>query len=118
MSDATKLILEQWGAFGAVLVVLGFVIWRLWTDSTSVMKTTITTLTADNKALTVALAECNAAWRADKAVMAGQMIDMTKDTVEGLANASNAIEASTAVSNDIKVVTMGMAEELRRRRGG
>lgn len=104
MTDATKVILQQWGSFGAVLIVLGIVIWKLWTDSTNVFKATITTLTADNKALTTALAECNAARQADYKTMTTTLVELVKDNAAGLANATNAMEAST--------------EEMRYRRGG
>lgn len=116
MAEATALILKQWGVFGAVLVVLGVVIWKLWSDSATTMKTTIATLTADNKALTIALAESNAAHRADHVTMTERLIDMTKDGVAGLTNATNAIEASTAVSADTKLAMRDMVEEMRRGR--
>lgn len=136
MTDATKLILQQWGAFGAVLIILGIVIWKLWTDSTVIMKTTIATLTTDNKALVVsladsnaarlndrtimmnALAELNTAWRNDRSEMTKQLIESQGDLVAGLANATNAIEASNTVSADTKMAVRDMTEESRRRRPG
>ena len=118
MTDATKVILQQWGAFGAVLIALAIVIWRLWTDSTTIMKSTIATLTGDNKTLTADLAESNRLRIADHATMTAQLIEMTKDHAVGSANATNAVEAAAVVMTETKAAMRDMTEDMRRRRPG
>ena len=118
MTDATKVIVQQWGAFGAVLIILGLVIWKLWTDSTNITNKTITTLTADNKELTAQLAESNRLRIADHATMTGTLVEMTKDNAGGSANSTNAIEAVGAGLSEMKLAIRDITEEMRRRRGG
>lgn len=118
MTDATKVILQQWGAFGAVLIILGLVIWKLWTDSNKIMNNTITTLTADNKDLTAQLAESNRLRIAEHITMTATLVEMTKDNANGSANSTNAIEAVSAGLSEVKTAIRDTNEELRRRRGG
>lgn len=115
---ASDAILKQWGAFGAILLILLFSVWWLWRDSSSVLKGAIVALTADNKELRAELAVSNAARIADRTTMAQTLVDMTRDTVAVATNSGNAVEASTAVTADAKLAMRDMTEELRRRRGG
>ncbi len=117
MAEATALILKQWGVFGAVLIIAGLVIVRLWADANAASKKTIETLTADNKSLTDALATSNAARLADHVSMTSQLLRQTSDVVSALTNSTNAIEASVTVSTETKQTVRDVTEELRRRRG-
>jgi len=113
MSEATALILKQGGIFGALLVIAGFVIWKLWSDASDLAKKNTDALVASNTALTAALAASNAERLADHVAMTAQLLKMATDTVSGLTNASNAVEASTAVAVDGKLAIRDVASVLR-----
>lgn len=105
MSEATAAIIQQWGVAGALLVVAGYVIVRLWTDSRADTKTQIEQLSAERKALTESLAACNA----------GRLTDF-QGMLGALTTSARAQEASTLALGEVKQSLRDVAEELRRLR--
>ena len=103
MTEATATILQQWGVAGALLIVAGYVIVRLWTDSRSDTRKTIEQLSEREKALTEALAICNAGRLTDYQAMNG-----------ALTTSARAQEASTLALAEVKQSLRDVAEELRR----
>ena len=107
--------MRQWGVAGALLIVAGYVIMRLWADSRADAKRQIEQLTeekksqaeafaVEKKALTDALAACNAGRLSDFQGMLG-----------ALTTSARAQEASTLALGEVKQSLRDVAEELRRR---
>lgn len=122
MTEATALILQQWGVAGALLLIAGYVIVKLWSDTTGLAKRMSDQQAADIKALTAALADSNSARISDHQAMTTQLLRITADSVSGLTTAANANEASatanqasTIVLSEVKQSLRDFTEEFRRR---